>query len=69
MRAWRRRCRAEIRQYQALARTGIDPVTEPFTDRVDARVSASGASRRLAAALAKLPTTHRDALLLVAWET
>src|SRR6266487_752219 len=42
--------RAEIRQYRALGRTGIDPVTEPFTDRVDARVSASGASRRLAAA-------------------
>ncbi len=59
--------RAEIRQYRALARTGIDPVTEPFTDRVDARVSASGASRRLAAALAKLPTAHRDALLVVAW--
>jgi RNA polymerase sigma-70 factor, ECF subfamily len=30
-------------------------------------VSASGQSRRLAAALAKLPAGHRDALLLVAW--
>jgi RNA polymerase sigma factor (sigma-70 family) len=59
--------RAEIRQYRALARTGIDPVAEPFTEHVDARVSARGESPRLAAALAKLPAGHRDALLLVAW--
>jgi RNA polymerase sigma-70 factor (ECF subfamily) len=44
--------RAEIRLYRALARTGADPVTESFTDRIDDRVSASTASRRLAAALA-----------------
>jgi RNA polymerase sigma-70 factor (ECF subfamily) len=30
-------------------------------------VSAGGEGRRLAAALAKLPAGHRDALLLVAW--
>ena len=59
--------RAEIRLYRALARTGADPVMEPFTDRVDDRVSASTASRRLAAALARLPEEHRDTLLLVAW--
>ncbi|MDR2984458.1 MAG: RNA polymerase sigma factor [Nocardiopsaceae bacterium] len=59
--------RAEIRQYRALARTGIDPVTEPFTDEVDARVSASSSVRRLAAALMKLPAPHRDVLLLMAW--
>ena len=59
--------RAEIRQYRALARTGVDPVTEPFTERVEARVSAIGASRRLAASLATLPVAYRDALLLVAW--
>jgi RNA polymerase sigma factor (sigma-70 family) len=59
--------RAEIRQYRALARTGTDPVTEPFTDQVDARVSAAGQVRVLAAALARLPAGHRDALLLVAW--
>jgi len=59
--------RAEIRMYRALARTGIDPVMEPFTDTVDDRVSASGASRRLAAALARLPAELRDTLLLVAW--
>jgi RNA polymerase sigma factor (sigma-70 family) len=59
--------RAEIRMYRALARTGADPVMEPFTDGVDDRVSASAASRRLAAALARLPEEHRDTLLLVAW--
>jgi RNA polymerase sigma-70 factor (ECF subfamily) len=59
--------RAEIRLYHALARTGADPVMEPFTDRVDDRVSASAASRRLAAALARLPEKLRDTLLLVAW--
>jgi DNA-directed RNA polymerase specialized sigma24 family protein len=32
--------RAEVRQYRALARTGLDPVTESFADRADARVSA-----------------------------
>jgi RNA polymerase sigma-70 factor (ECF subfamily) len=62
-----RHCRAEIRMYRALARTGADPVMEPFTDRVDDRVSASTASRRLAAALARLPEEYRDTLLLVAW--
>ena len=59
--------RAEIRLYRALARTGADPVMEPFTDRVDDRVSASTASRRLAASLARLPEELRDTLLLVAW--
>ena len=61
--------RSEIRQYRALARTGVDPVTEPFTDQVDARVSATAAGRRLAGALARLPAGHRDILLLVAWGT
>jgi RNA polymerase sigma-70 factor (ECF subfamily) len=59
--------RAEIRLYRALARTGADPVMEPFTDRIDDRVSASAASRRLATALARLPEKLRDTLLLVAW--
>jgi RNA polymerase sigma factor (sigma-70 family) len=59
--------RDEIRLYRALVRTGIDPVTEPFTDRVDAAVSASAVSRQLAAALARLPAAYRDTLLLVAW--
>jgi RNA polymerase sigma factor (sigma-70 family) len=59
--------RAEIRLYRALARTGADPVTESFTDRVDERVSAGHASRQLAAALARLSAELRDTLLLAAW--
>jgi RNA polymerase sigma-70 factor (ECF subfamily) len=59
--------RAEVRQYRALARTGLDPVTESFADRADDRVSAGRENRRLAAALAGLPAGHRNALLLVAW--
>jgi RNA polymerase sigma-70 factor (ECF subfamily) len=53
--------------YRALARTGADPVTEPFTDEVEARVTAAGTARPLAAALARLPAAYRNALLLVAW--
>src|SRR5580658_321633 len=59
--------RAEIRLYRALARTGADPVTEPFTDRVDDRVSAGHASRQVAAALARLSAKLRDTMLLAAW--
>lgn len=59
--------RAEIRLYRALARTGADPVTEPFTDRVDDRVSAGHASRQLATALARLSAGLRDTILLAAW--
>jgi RNA polymerase sigma-70 factor (ECF subfamily) len=59
--------RAEVRLYRALARTGADPVYEPFTDRVDDRVSAGHASRLLATALARLPAELRDTLLLAAW--
>ena len=59
--------RAEIRQYRALERTGVDQVAESFTDAVDARVSAACEYRRLAGALAALPAAYRDALLLVAW--
>jgi len=59
--------RAEIRQYRLLARTGTDPVTESFTDRVDDAVTAGRLSRVLAAELARLPRGHRDVLLLVAW--
>jgi len=59
--------RDEVRLYRALARTGTDPVTEAFTDRVDDRVSAGTAGRRLAAGLARLPEELRDTLLLVVW--
>jgi RNA polymerase sigma factor (sigma-70 family) len=60
--------RTEVRQYRALARTGVDPATEPDAERVVARVAATAASRRLAAVLAKLPAGERDVLLLVAQE-
>lgn len=59
--------RTEVQQYRMLARTGHDAVTEPFTDRVDAAVSAEGMRGQLAAALARLPAAHRDTLLLVVW--
>jgi RNA polymerase sigma-70 factor, ECF subfamily len=41
--------RQEIRLYRALARTGTDPVTVPFTDQVEDRVTAAapaGSSRQ-----------------------
>jgi RNA polymerase sigma factor (sigma-70 family) len=59
--------RAEIRQYHALARTGVDVVADSFAEVVDARVSAAGEYRRLAGVLAGLPAAYRDALLLIAW--
>ena len=62
-----RHWRGETRQLNLLARTGIDPVTEPFTDRVDAEVTANAAKARLAAAVARLPASQRDALLLLVW--
>ncbi|MEV4093230.1 RNA polymerase sigma factor [Streptosporangium saharense] len=46
--------RAEVRAYRALARTGVDEVAESYTDRVEARVSASAAHRKLAEALVVL---------------
>ena len=42
-------------------------MTETFTDRVDATATAHSAKARLGAALAGLPASQRDALLLVAW--
>ncbi len=62
-----RHWRTELRQLRLLARTGLDPVAEPFTDRVDAAVSATSEAARLGAGLARLPVAQRDALLLVAW--
>jgi RNA polymerase sigma factor (sigma-70 family) len=59
--------RSETKQLRLLARTGADPVTEPFADRVDAAVSASAVKPRLAEALARLPKAQRDALLLLVW--
>ncbi|MFB4263815.1 RNA polymerase sigma factor [Nonomuraea sp. GTA35] len=57
--------RVEVRLYRALARTGVDEITEPYADRIDDRVAAQQAG--LAAALADLPAADREVLLLVAW--
>ena len=62
-----RHWRSESAQLRLLARTGTDPVTEPFTERVDATVCATAVKPRLAGALAKLPASQRDALLMYAW--
>jgi len=62
-----RHWRSETRQLRLLARTGADPVTEPFTERVEARVTASAVKPRLAEALSRLPKAQRDALLLFTW--
>ncbi len=45
--------RAEVRQYRAYARTGVDPVTAPFADAADSRVSAGALKQTLARALAQ----------------
>lgn len=63
----RRHVREEVRLLRMLERTGVDPVTESFTDRADSRISADAVSRRLAATIAGLPAKHRDVLLLLAW--
>lgn len=59
--------RAEVRQYRALARTGVDEVSEGHADHVAVRVDAQAHRGRLAAALAEIPDGDRDVLLLVAW--
>jgi RNA polymerase sigma-70 factor (ECF subfamily) len=56
--------RAEIRQYRALARTGLDPVYSAYDDSDD-RVTAADEVRALAGVLAKLPAGERDVLTLV----
>jgi RNA polymerase sigma-70 factor (ECF subfamily) len=61
----KRHRRVEVRLYRALARTGVDEITEPYADRIDDRVAAQQAG--LAAALADLPAADREVLLLVAW--
>ncbi|MEQ7008259.1 RNA polymerase sigma factor [Actinopolymorpha sp. B17G11] len=59
--------RAEVRAYRALARTGVDPVVDSYAEQVEARVTAQGMHRDLAAALARLAKRDRDVLLLYAW--
>jgi RNA polymerase sigma-70 factor (ECF subfamily) len=57
--------RTEIRQYRALARTGVDPAYAGPDDRVVAEVTAAGHVRALAGVLARLPVGEREVLTLV----
>jgi RNA polymerase sigma factor (sigma-70 family) len=64
----RRHQRDEVRQYQAWARTGVDPVlADCHAQRVAERADADAWSGRLAAALADLKPADREVLLLFAW--
>jgi RNA polymerase sigma factor (sigma-70 family) len=59
--------RTERARFRALARVAAEPTVTEFTERVDGYVSAAGAGRSLAKALAKLARRDRDVLLLIAW--
>jgi RNA polymerase sigma-70 factor, ECF subfamily len=61
-----RRRRDEVRFFRALARVAEHPAAEPLADRVTQRVDAEAVTGRLAAALASLPGSYRDTLLLIA---
>jgi RNA polymerase sigma factor (sigma-70 family) len=64
----RREQRSELRQYRALARTGVDPALDGDADRVAERVTAAEHVRKLAAVLAELSVREREVLTLVAQE-
>jgi RNA polymerase sigma factor (sigma-70 family) len=57
--------RAEIRQYRALARTGLDPALADHGDQVAAQVAAASHVRALAGVLARLSVREREVLTLV----
>jgi RNA polymerase sigma factor (sigma-70 family) len=59
--------RSELRMLRAVARAGIDPISDGDLGPAEDRVIAAGMRRELAAALAGLSTAARDVLLLVAW--
>jgi RNA polymerase sigma factor (sigma-70 family) len=59
--------RAEVRQYRALARTGVAPAVDADAERVAGRVDARALRARLAAALVQISERDREVLLLVAW--
>lgn len=62
----RRHRRTELRRLRAYARTGRDPLADDHQATPD-RVDAAAAGPSLAAALAELRTSDREALLLFAW--
>ena len=59
--------RSELRRYRAMARTGVDEVSEGHADQVVVRLDATARQSELAAALSGIPAKDRDVLLLVAW--
>jgi RNA polymerase sigma factor (sigma-70 family) len=62
-----RHARAESRRYKALARASESGLVRAHDDLVAGRVDAAAVRGRLARALADLPRSVRDVLLLVAW--
>jgi RNA polymerase sigma factor (sigma-70 family) len=62
-----RHARAEARHLRALARSAGPEVVEWDGDALAGRLDAAAVRGRLAAALAALPGTEREVLLLVAW--
>jgi RNA polymerase sigma factor (sigma-70 family) len=58
--------RDEIRFFQAIARTGVDPASEALDGQIIDRVAAEAARPELAVALSRLSQGQRDVLLLVA---
>jgi RNA polymerase sigma-70 factor (ECF subfamily) len=59
--------RAEQRRFRAMARAGIDEVSEGHADQTAIRLDARARRGPLAAALAGIAKRDRDVLLLVAW--
>ncbi len=62
----RRQRRQELRQLRAYARTGVDPLLDPF-EGIEARLDASHRRPELADALGRMPAEELDVLLLYAW--
>jgi RNA polymerase sigma-70 factor, ECF subfamily len=62
----RRHRRQEIRQLRAYARTGVDPLLDPF-EGAEARLDAANRRPELADALGRLGSAELDILLLYAW--
>lgn len=65
--------RSEARKYRALARHGVDPITDGagsgnHADDVTAHVTAQSTRREIAQALQRLSQGDRDVLLLFGWE-
>jgi len=58
--------RDEIRFFEAIARTGVDPAAETLDGQVIDRVAAQAARPELAGAMSRLSQAQRDVLLLVA---